>query len=291
MPFLFRAPVPITKADGPGRRWVRRASAAYRRKMRGPFLAAIDELKASVAEGDLEAAAFSENVDRIIEVSQVEQVGSIVGSFGEPLADAVAEGGRLAMKELPGALALDMQRPLVRRWLEQHTARLVTQVNGTSVKAVRAIIRDGFKAGRHPRNMARDIRAVVGLTEPQSIAVARYRQAMVESGVSEALVERRAAKYAERLLRHRAETIARTEAMTGVNAGRSQLWLQLQEDGGLEADARKEWLTADDERVCPICGPLDGTSVPLDGSYQLNTGASVEHPPAHPSCRCTEVLA
>lgn len=36
------------------------------------------------------------------------------------------------------------------------------------------------------------------------------------------------------------------------------------------------WKTANDERVCPICGPLANTAVAFGGDL----------PPAHPHCRC-----
>lgn len=79
----------------------------------------------------------------------------------------------------------------------------------------------------------------------------------------------------------------------------------------------KQWMTANDERVCPLCGPLHGTVVELNtgftqtagaiaGSEQMlglaggdtaramqkaetllrNTGASVPNPPRHFRCRC-----
>lgn len=41
-----------------------------------------------------------------------------------------------------------------------------------------------------------------------------------------------------------------------------------------------EWLTARDERVCPICAPRDGKRYTLD---------TWERPPIHPQCRCTLV--
>jgi SPP1 gp7 family putative phage head morphogenesis protein len=37
-----------------------------------------------------------------------------------------------------------------------------------------------------------------------------------------------------------------------------------------------EWRTAQDDLVCPICGPLSDTEIPFGG----------ELPPAHPNCRC-----
>ena len=42
------------------------------------------------------------------------------------------------------------------------------------------------------------------------------------------------------------------------------------------------WATAEDERVCPECAPLDGLVWP-DGEGSA--------PPLHPSCRCERVFA
>lgn len=39
-----------------------------------------------------------------------------------------------------------------------------------------------------------------------------------------------------------------------------------------------QWLTAEDERVCPVCSPLDGKQFALKGRFR---------PPIHPQCRCT----
>lgn len=43
---------------------------------------------------------------------------------------------------------------------------------------------------------------------------------------------------------------------------------------------RRVWRTAHDERVCPVCGPLDGTTREVWGRY-YNGGLM-----AHPQCRC-----
>lgn len=45
----------------------------------------------------------------------------------------------------------------------------------------------------------------------------------------------------------------------------------------------KTWVTAGDERVCPVCAPLDGVEVPIDSNFE---GAGVKYPPAHVMCRC-----
>ena len=55
------------------------------------------------------------------------------------------------------------------------------------------------------------------------------------------------------------------------------------------------WMTANDERVCPYCGALDGETVALDGKFSDRLpqdlqdklkGKTFAHPPAHPGCRC-----
>ena len=51
----------------------------------------------------------------------------------------------------------------------------------------------------------------------------------------------------------------------------------------------KVWRTAQDERVCPQCGPLEGQVVEFNafGDFVVPfIGATIATPPAHPSCRC-----
>jgi len=279
----------ITKAVGPGTVWSGRMAAKLRNKLQVPLRNALVSLRGAISMSALERAILSGDRKRVIEISQVNKVGSIVGDFGEPLAEAVQEGGRLAMADLRRTVtALDMGSPRIKGWLRDHGAELVKQVNGTSRDAVRAILREGYRLGRHPRYMAQDIRSVVGLTERQSIAVARRQAAMIEAGVSEADIERRLRRYSERLLRQRAETIARNETMVAINRGRYELWVQLEADGGLEPGAMREWMTSEDERVCPICGPMNEQPTSLKDPYLLPDGNTVQHPPAHVSCRCTE---
>ncbi len=45
----------------------------------------------------------------------------------------------------------------------------------------------------------------------------------------------------------------------------------------------KTWATAEDERVCPICLPLDGQTVPI----KQNFDGDLRYPPAHVMCRCS----
>lgn len=91
----------------------------------------------------------------------------------------------------------------------------------------------------------------------------------------------------------RAEMIARTEVIKASNFASVESWRQ---SGVVEA---KEWLTAEDERVEPLCAAMDGKIVSLKGSFfqggeeftvgndSISFDSSLEEPPLHPNCRCT----
>jgi len=77
--------------------------------------------------------------------------------------------------------------------------------------------------------------------------------------------------------KRRAKAIAQTETTRAAREGGQAGY---KESGVIE---ETEWVTVNDERVCPVCGPLDGKRAPLGGTY-----AGELSPPAHPGCRCFE---
>lgn len=44
----------------------------------------------------------------------------------------------------------------------------------------------------------------------------------------------------------------------------------------------KHWFTNNDDRVCPICSPLNDMEVDIDEDFDTD----ITNPPAHPNCRC-----
>jgi SPP1 gp7 family putative phage head morphogenesis protein len=75
----------------------------------------------------------------------------------------------------------------------------------------------------------------------------------------------------------RAELIATTETTRAFAEGNIRTWREV----GIIR--KKEWLTSQDERVCPICGPLHEKVVELEEEFAPGIFA----PPAHPRCRCS----
>jgi hypothetical protein len=178
-------------------------------------------------------------------------------------------------------LNFDQTNPEAVTWITQHAGELVTQnVLPLSRQAIRAIIQKSFEAGIPPASAARMIRKEIGLLPRHVDAVLKYRNRLLkEYELEEA--ERRAQKYAQKLLNWRAKNIARTETIRALNVGQQQLWQQAIDKGLMrENEWEREWFASD---ACAICTDLDGTRAPLNAPFE---GGYFMPPDPHPSCRC-----
>lgn len=178
----------------------------------------------------------------------------------------------------------------VREWAENRAAAFVTEVTATQIEGLRALVfRAAVLENMTVDQLARAIRPMVGLTHPQAIANMRYYEKLIENGVSEQKAQDLAARYAARQHRYRGYNIARTELAFSYNQGAHFGIKQAQEQGYM-GETVKIWSTADDERVCEICGALEGQRVGMDEDFsfqtRLNDPGIRLTPPAHPSCRC-----
>lgn len=79
----------------------------------------------------------------------------------------------------------------------------------------------------------------------------------------------------------RAGMIASTEVTAAMQAGSDHLQADLEKQ---DIETVQRWLTEEDERVCPICGPLDHTT---EDTWR---GVVPGGPPAHVNCRCETVV-
>ena len=104
-------------------------------------------------------------------------------------------------------------------------------------------------------------------------------------------IDKMVAAYKRKYLRHRSETIARTEAMRTTNYGVQDAWRQAIEGGKvIETQVRRQWIVARDERLCEVCAPIPKMNgkwgVKFDQPFATPKGP-VMLPPIHPNCRCT----
>ena len=197
-----------------------------------------------------------------------------------------AEAGREALSGTP-AYGVDFARtnPAAVAWANQHAALLVTEISEGTRSAIRALVTTSQTEGRSVRWLAQELREVVGLHPRQVTAVENFRLRLEASGIDDAEIERRTARYAEAQRRLRAETIARTEILSSANEGQQRLWEAAADQGLLRREETKRvWITTDDDLLdVTECEPMDGQRVALDEPFVTGTGKSVMLPPGpHP---------
>lgn len=267
--------------------------------------------KASAAEDQL-AQAVARALNRTLADIPMERVRAVLAaSTAAQAADAVAQLSALApgLSELreaaEGALGSAQARAAVQEagrlgfsyqvspqraliWARAQAADLVVGVGQSTRAAIRATVVNALEQGQGIPEAAKAIRQVVGLHPAWAAAVRRVHAESLAGGATPEIADRVAQRARSRLIRRRSENIARTEIMRAVNEGSHAAWstaaaLGLWGDG----EPEREWLTASDERTCPICRPLNGVRVSgLDSSFP----GGVVMPPRHPSCRCRVIV-
>jgi len=185
--------------------------------------------------------------------------------------------------------------PASLEWIRQATGNLIAQYITREQKSmVRQLLYDAFERGERAETIVDRLRQDIGLTTREYAAVNRRRQILEQAGLSQEKISEKADKYAEKLRKKRAERIARTETTAAQAEGRNQLWQQAKNQGSLPPVVRV-WVAVPGYnaggRTCRICNDLDGQRRNLGESYEsMYAPAPIARPPAHPYCRCTEIL-
>jgi hypothetical protein len=192
------------------------------------------------------------------------------------------------------AVAFEVTDPVIVLAVEAYGAEHVTAIAETTREAIRAATSTAFQTQQTTGQLAHTLRDLVGLTPRQAVSVVRYGAGLEAEGLSPSQVETLIARQTMRLIRRRAEVIARQESLSAANLGQHLLWQQAQAQGLVSAALRRYWLVTPDDRLCAaICRPipnLNANGVGLDEPFQTPVGA-VLFPPAHILCRCAAVLA
>jgi len=161
-------------------------------------------------------------------------------------------------------------------------AKLVVEITLEQRDLLRGIVAEGLQAGTNPKVVAQEIRHVVGLHERWAKAVLNYRRGLEAQGLPDARVEKLTKTYHDRLVRVRAQTIARTEMLRASNEAQHEAWKAAARAGELDTKTLlRRWIATEDDRTDEICANLDGTEIAFDDSF------SYGEPPVHPRCRCS----
>lgn len=81
----------------------------------------------------------------------------------------------------------------------------------------------------------------------------------------------------------RARQVGDNEEWAARTQAKQIVWMYGVDKGTIPSNARRVWITADDERVCEVCGPLDGKAAPVGEQFKTSLG-KFWTPPTHVNC-------
>ncbi len=311
----------LVKVHEPEFAAIHRVADKLQPDLRKAFLTALDTLSSQLPLNTL---------TELVEAGNVTAIGEMVAALELPT-KAMADAQKIIGQAIAGAgdvtasgfgLSFTLDNPAVLRVVDTTTGKLLVNITGETRRAVADIVRAGFIEGIPPRTQAREIRRIVGLTQRDAGAVDRFLRGQLEAGIDPKRADLMADRMRNRLLRNRAENIARTETIAAANKGQTMAWDQAADAGMIDRQTTREvWIATEDERLCPICAVLDGQTISFGGTFTssvqatgfdiqpagtiegtpvkdvkvtglkpLNNPVSTREPPAHPRCRCATGL-
>lgn len=246
------------------------------------------ELSKEIAVGDIAAAEAATRPDMF---------KNELTSVTNGQRDAYKAGADQAYKELPKGVqktgtTINLLAPAAQETLTVEGARLVTQVTESNRQAIVEILDDVITRGVPPLRAAKNVRQVIGLNSVQAGALIKQREQMEAAGKTISQIESALERRSKKMIRSRANTIARTESIRAVGQGRQRMWDQLVEDDVIPAQAQKRWITSNDELVGEDHDDMMGETVGINEEFYIpETGQSVSVPnESRPNCRCTSVI-
>jgi len=156
----------------------------------------------------------------------------------------VADGISLFSETISIGIDLDAPNERAAKWAEEYAFDLIKDIDETSLEVVRRAIGGFVGEGGYT------IGDIIDLIQPYFGDV-------------------------------RASMIAVTETTRAFAQGQLMAAEELKKEFP-EFKIYKTWFTNNDDRVCDICGPLEGVEIPMDESFY----GGEEAPPAHVNCRC-----
>lgn len=288
----------------------------YEKKVRDAIDKAWDELRRFYTYKELETIIETKGVAGLFPL--IDSLPEYVSSNIRPvIEEAVLNSGRAVIGILPTAalntpLTFSLVLPSVSTYVNDYVAVRVRDISETSQLAIRSAINEAVVTGRNPVQIARTFRATVGLTHPQEMTVQRFKRAL-ETGdrsyvdgltlapnvgdmdaLSDKQIDKLVERYRLRASQSRAETIARTEALTAISVGQDLAIRTGQLTGAISNQLYKHWEWSKDGRTREshvMTGELNGW-IPIDQAFITPLGPMMF--PRDPSgtaanvinCRC-----
>lgn len=238
----------------------------------------------------IEEMIFTQQIPvEVIDAAQKEYAKWLANDLKEYYKKYTKEGIQKIAEAFQRKLNYDKVLVYVDKWILERGANLVTKICEDQRLALRAVLHKFVvEEPKSPEELSHYIRSVVGLTERQTNALLKMRDALLEQGLTENRINKIIANQAKEMHIYRARMIARTELSYAYNRGTivemQDVMVEYQFEKG-----EKIWITAPDEFVCEDCARMNGTRVGINDVFQpaAKNNEPLLTPPLHPNCRCS----
>ncbi|MCK4785001.1 MAG: hypothetical protein KAV87_14715 [Desulfobacteraceae bacterium] len=173
----------------------------------------------------------------------------------------------------------------VKAWVDTEGGSLIVDLTAAQMSSTHALLQHQIALEvTSPYVLSQRIKPLVGLTNRETMAVAKFMATLQEQGVSPAMINKQVANYAKFLHKNRASRIARTEISNAYNFGQMNSLGQAVSEGWLPGVPEKSWIAGGAD-PCEICLENEAAGpIALDAAFPSGD----EHPTAHPNCLTTK---
>lgn len=187
------------------------------------------------------------------------------------------------------AVEFNVLNPRVIDALETLNTKVVQSLGTDAREGLLTAVRQGLQAGKNPREIAKQVRSVIGISPTQAENAVKFAERETAKGKSPEQVARSVAAYEKRAVANNASTNARTASLDAMKEGQRLAWIDAKEKGVVPRDAQlvKTWRGVMDDRERPTHVAMEGQTVPFDSPY--SNGQMVPGDSEY-SCRCISIV-
>ena len=274
------------------------------RKIRAAFLTAIANIKNQTTLNDIINYLESGNITEALKLADI--IPSAIGSAISFSVIASGESAAILIGSMINNVTLfDFTSPRAVEIMQSSKLRLIREFSVEQTNATREALIEGIRNGDNPRVQAKAFRDSIGLTQKQVKAVENYKR-LLQEGSSESLsrklrdvrfdptirrsistntpltsvqIDKMVNRYRERYISHRAEVIARTEALRAVHQGSEEMYQQAFDNGDLDpTQLIRKWVTAKDSRVRDSHNGMNGQLRQIGEPFVSDFGNLIRYP-------------
>jgi hypothetical protein len=182
------------------------------------------------------------------------------------------------------ASAFDVLNPKVIEAVRALDSRVVNTLKEEIRETFKAFVENGLRLGKNPKEIAREIRPLVGMSSTQVENAEKFRAKLEAKGLPAAKIDKQVATYQRKAIALNANTNARTATVDSLKLGQHLSWEDAAAKGIVDkALLFKTWVTVGDDRVRDEHEALNGQSVHFDNAF--SNGDVIPGESAF-NCRC-----